>query len=179
MSNAVERSADDERLVFRNYAKAHRHGTVIGQLPGGHAIPFGPYSLTQVGVFVGGVITLYITRGVWMRFGAAFDILVLVGVPYGLAMAERFVRPEGRSPLRTVVALVVYALAPRSGRRHGRTRPSLRRQAPRVPRRILVRDLDLPLGPAWSPTEPKRELATAATTLGDLLSPTDPRGGGR
>ncbi len=148
MSDIQDQPANAERLTFRNYAKAHRHGTVIGQLPGGHSIPFGPYSLTQVGVFVGGVVVLYLTRALWMRLGVTVDIVVLLGVPFGLAMAERFVRPEGRSPLRSVAALAGYALAPRAGRRHGRVRPPVRRGLPRLPRRIFVREL---AGPAPTP----------------------------
>ena len=194
MSDAHLPPNGEERLTFRNYAKAHRHGTVIGQLPGGHAIPFGPYSLTQVGLFVGGVVALYLTREVWMRFGATFDILLLIGVPFGLAMAERFVRPEGRSPLRTVVALVGYALAPRSGRRHGRTRPAVSRPTPRPPRRIFIRDLDTPASsaapmatagrgptaeppPAWPPLEAR--VAPHPASLVDLLPPAGPTRRGR
>ncbi|TFE25059.1 hypothetical protein E0F15_20600 [Frankia sp. B2] len=184
----------EERLTFRNYAKAHRHGTVIGQLPGGQSIPFGPYSLTQVGLFVGGVVTLYLTREVWMRFGATFDILMLIGVPFGLAMAERFVRPEGRSPLRSVVSLVGYALAPRAGRRHGRARPAVSRPTPCPPRRIFIRDLDVPAhaapstatasrtsnaGPAavWWPEE--AQVAAPPASLVDLLPPAGPTRGKR
>jgi hypothetical protein len=165
MSDTSERPNGDERLTFRNYAKAHRHGTVIGQLPGGHAIPFGPYTLTQIGLFVGGVVALYLTREVWMRFGATFDILLLIGVPFGLAMAERFVRPEGRSPLRSVVALVGYALAPRAGRRHGRARPAVSRQAPRPPRRIFIRDLDVPAPPAGPPAAASRTPTAAPAAV--------------
>jgi hypothetical protein len=137
----------DDRLVFRNYARAHRHGSVVGQLPGGVMIPFGPYSLTQVGVFVVALIVLYVARGLWMHLGWLPDGVVLFGVPYGLALCERFVRPEQRSPLRTVAALAEYATAPRGGRRRGRPLP---RRRPRPPRplqrraRIFLQDLPLP-----------------------------------
>ncbi|MEX5637926.1 hypothetical protein AB1460_36570, partial [Parafrankia sp. FMc2] len=125
-----------ERLAFRSYAKAHRHGHVVGLLPGGHPIPFGPYTLTQVGLFLGSLFVLYLTRGLWMHLGFLGNLLVLFGTPIALAFTERFVRPEGRSPLRTALALATYLAAPRGGRVRGRACVPRRRPPARTRRHL-------------------------------------------
>lgn len=163
------------RLMFRSYAKAHRHGHVVGLLPGGQPIPFGPYTLTQVGLFIGTLVVLYLTRSLWMHFGFVGNLLVLFGLPVGLAFAERFVRPEGRSPLRSVLALAGYASAPRGGRVRGRSRPT-RPRAHRPARAIFVRDLPDPLTPTSPRPAPTAAAGVRLVSVSELL---DPPAGGR
>ncbi|WP_018506366.1 hypothetical protein [Parafrankia discariae] len=175
-TNDIDRAGG--RLTFRSYAKAHRHGHVVGLLPGGQPIPFGPYTLTQVGLFIGTLVVLYLTRALWMHFGFVGNLLVLFGLPVGFAFTERFVRPEGRSPLRSVRALAGYAAAPRGGRVRGRSRPT-RPRAGRPARAIFVRDLPAPPTPVPSRRGPAPAPAPAgvrSVSVSELLDP--PAGAG-
>jgi hypothetical protein len=100
---------EEERIVCHSFTRARRHPLVIGKIQG-HALPF-MLSPTQLGVLVFGVVGLVMTRAAWgpLVGGGPLEIVVISGVPAGLAFAARHLRMEGRSPLRMAVGLGVYA----------------------------------------------------------------------
>lgn len=99
----------------RTYTKGRRQPYLIRKWPGSQwALPLGPYTITQLGVFVGSVYVLLSYRDVWAHFGP-FNLVIGVGVPIALTVATKHTRIEGRDPLRAGVALVSLLLQPRRG----------------------------------------------------------------
>lgn len=135
----------DETLVGRSYTRARRYPLVIGKLPNGGRIPGGPYTLTQLGVMVGAFLLLVGTRGLWAHFGLV-NLVLLVGVPYGLAWGVRHARVEGRDPARAALGLLVLYSQPRTGRLAGNPIRRVRPVALRT--RFTVTELSSPDGAA-------------------------------
>lgn len=101
--------------VGRTYTKGRRQPYLIRKWPGSNwALPLGPYTVTQLLVFVGSVYLLLSYRHMWAKFGG-FNLLIGVGLPLALTYASRHTRIEGRDPLRAGVALVALLLQPRAG----------------------------------------------------------------
>jgi hypothetical protein len=101
--------------VGRTYTKGRRQPFLIRKWPGSNwALPLGPYTITQLLVFVGSVYLLLSYRELWAHFGG-FNLIIGVGVPIALTYATRHTRIEGRDPLRAGVALTTYLLQPRNG----------------------------------------------------------------
>ncbi len=113
------RPTEPDVLTGRCYTHARRFPLVIGKLQG-FSLPGGPYTITQVGVFVVAVVILIQARGLWAHFGGVVNLVIGAGLPYGLAWAVRHARIEGRDPLRAALGVLTYYSAPRSGRLHGR-----------------------------------------------------------
>jgi len=114
-----ERPSDDrpEPLVCRVYTHGRRHPIVIGNIQGLRIPPVTP---AQLGLAVGALVVLAVTRAVWARFGGLVDGLVLAAVPLGLAWAARAVRMEGRAPWRAGLGWLQLLASPRDGLRLGR-----------------------------------------------------------
>lgn len=94
----------------------------------------------QLGVLVGSLVVLTVTRALWAHLGALGNGVVLIGVPIGLAWMVRAVRMEGRAPWRAGLGWLSLLVAPRSGVRLGRTeRPS---RAARYRARSWVTDVE-------------------------------------
>lgn len=108
-----------ERISCRSYTHGRRHPQVLGKV-GKRALPFGPYTLVQVGVFVTSFVLLVKTRLLWAHFGMVADSLLLMGLPCLAAWKMRRARIEGRSPLRMAAGVLSYAIRPRNGTAHGR-----------------------------------------------------------
>lgn len=101
--------------IGRTYTKGRRQPYLIRKWPGSNwALPLGPYTITQLVVFVGTVYLLIAYREVWAHFGP-MNLVIGVGVPLLLTYATRHTRIEGRDPLRAGVALVSLLLQPRAG----------------------------------------------------------------
>ncbi|MFI0742369.1 hypothetical protein ACH4PU_30485 [Streptomyces sp. NPDC021100] len=119
---AVLDDADGD-LIGRCYTKARRTPVVVGTVPGGMGrsfrLPFGPYTLTQLGALVAGVVALVLTRPLWGGHGLV-DLVVLVTVPFGLAFALRRLHVDGRNPAAAAASVVMMLAGPRWGRLHGR-----------------------------------------------------------
>lgn len=117
----------EDVLIGRCYTKARRLPAAIGRWPGGNGgrIPGGPYTLTQIGLAVGGFLALLYTRPIWGGFGLADPIIALV-VPCVLALGLRYVSTGGRNPLLVAAGAVQLLAAPRAGRLHGRPLPAHR-----------------------------------------------------
>lgn len=99
----------------RTYTAGRRQPYLIRKWPGSAwTIPLGPYTLTQLVVLVGSIVTLVQTRTMWAHFGP-INLVIAVGVPIVLTYAARHTRIEGRDPLRAAVAGVGYLLQPRAG----------------------------------------------------------------
>ena len=92
--------------IGRTYTKGRRQPYLIRKWPGSNwALPLGPYTITQLVVFVGTVYLLIAYREVWAHFGP-MNLVIGVGLPLLLTYATRHTRIEGRDPLRAGVALV-------------------------------------------------------------------------
>lgn len=102
-------------IVGRTYTKGRRQPYLIRKWPGSNwALPLGPYTITQLLVFVGSVYLLLSYREVWGHFGH-FNLVIGVGLPLLLTYLTRHSRIEGRDPLRAGVALAGLLLQPRTG----------------------------------------------------------------
>lgn len=101
--------------VGRTYTKGRRQPYLIRKWPGSNwALPLGPYTITQLLVFVGSVYLLLSYRELWAHFGP-FNLVIGVGLPLVLTYLTRHTRVEGRDPLRAGVALAALLLQPRAG----------------------------------------------------------------
>ena len=108
-----------ERISCRSYTHGRRHPQVLGKV-GKRALPLGPYTLVQVGVFVTSFVLLVKTHHLWAHFGMVVDSLLIMGLPCLAAWKMRRARIEGRSPLRMAAGALSYATRPRNGSAHGR-----------------------------------------------------------
>lgn len=110
-----------EAVRCRSYTFARRYPLVIGKIGGWHPW-WGPASIPQYAVGVGSLLALMQTRTLWAHFSGPVNLLVTVAVPLLLAWSVRRLRIEGRPPLRSLIGLASYWLAPRHGTVHGRPR---------------------------------------------------------
>ncbi len=114
----------DDELVGRCYTKARRaplvHG-VVRSVNGGpnFRLPFGPYTGTQLAAIVISVALLVLSRPLWGGHGPA-DVVVLVAVPAGAAVAMRHLHIDGRNPAAAAASVALMLTSPRWGRFHGR-----------------------------------------------------------
>jgi hypothetical protein len=106
-----------EPIACRVYTHARRHPIVIGNIQGLRIPPVTP---AQLGLLVGGVVFLAVTRTLWAHFGAVVNVLVLLGVPLGLAWSARAVRMEGRAPWRAALGWLQLFGTPSEGECLGR-----------------------------------------------------------
>lgn len=106
-----------EPIVCRFYTHGRRHPIVIGNIQGLRIPPVTP---AQLGLGVGTLVVLALTRALWAHFGGPVNGIVLVGVPVGLAWAARAVRMEGRAPWRAGLGWLQLLAAPREGVSLGR-----------------------------------------------------------
>ncbi|MCX5231463.1 hypothetical protein [Streptomyces sp. NBC_00233] len=113
-------SAEDGVLVGRCYTKARRHPLMIGMWPGGRgAIWGGPYTVPQVIVIAVVFGVLMLTRSVWAHFGLV-NLVIAIGVPYGLSLMVRHLHIDGRNPLLAAVSAGGTVVSPAGGRLGGR-----------------------------------------------------------
>lgn len=104
-------------LVCRVYTHGRRHPVVIGNIQGLRIPPVTP---AQLGLAVGSLVILALTRAVWAHFGGLANGLVLAGVPLALAWAARALRMEGRAPWRAGLGWLQLLASPPEGVRLGR-----------------------------------------------------------
>ncbi|MEW1914204.1 hypothetical protein AB0442_38285 [Kitasatospora sp. NPDC085895] len=138
MSAAGAGGPDDEELVGRCFTKARRTPVVVGVVPGGGGqslrLPGGPYTVTQLGAMVAAVVVLVLSRPVWGHHGWV-DLVVMAGVPFGVALALRRVHIDGRNPVAALASVAVMATGCGTGRLHGR---AFRPARPRVGRAVVT-----------------------------------------
>lgn len=107
--------AGTEGSIGRTYTRGRRQPYLIRKWPGSNwALPLGPYTITQLVVFVGSVYFLISYKEVWAHFGP-MNLIIGIGLPLLLTYATRHSRIEGRDPLRAGVALASLLLQPRAG----------------------------------------------------------------
>ncbi|MFJ3699639.1 hypothetical protein ACIPW9_36895 [Streptomyces sp. NPDC090052] len=113
-------NADSEMLVGRCYTKARRHPVMVGKWPGGGGrIWGGPYTVPQVVVLVVSFLLLILTRPFWAHFGWV-NVLIALGVPFGLSLLVRHIHIDGRNPLAVAASAVGMLATPHGGRMDGR-----------------------------------------------------------
>lgn len=149
--------------VGRTYTKGRRQPYLIRKWPGSNwALPLGPYTITQLVVFVGSVYLLLSYRDLWAHFGP-MNLLIGVGLPLLLTYATRHTRIEGRDPLRAGMALAGLMLQPRAGYLGGdafRARGAIRQRGGRFPVAQLPAELlPAPVHPAPPPAATRPWLA--------------------
>lgn len=141
----------------RTYTKGRRQPYLIRKWPGSQwALPLGPYTITQLSVFVGSVYLLLSYRDVWAHFGP-FNLVIGVGLPIALTIATKHTRIEGRDPFRAGVALAGLLLQPRRGYLNG--------EPWRAPRPVRLDGGWFPvaqLPPTLAPAAPVAPIAPAA-----------------
>ncbi|PAX90509.1 hypothetical protein CLM82_14835, partial [Streptomyces albidoflavus] len=121
MSSEPEHEVDED-FAGRSYTRGMRAPTVHGSVPGGPGrpplrIPGGPYSTTQLltlGILLAALIA---TRDTWGGHGLV-DALVVLGVPFGAALALRHVHIDGRNPLSALFSIALLLTGPAHGRLH-------------------------------------------------------------
>ena len=170
----------DAGTVGRTYTRGRRQPYLIRKWPGSNwALPMGPYTITQMLVFVGSVYLLLSYRDVWAHFGG-FDVVIGVGVPVALTYATRHTRVEGRDPLRAAAALAVLLLRPRAGYLNGASLGA--------PRPVRVRGGSFPVAhlpaelappPPQPPPPPVAAAPGRQPWVADLLARTARNGGAR
>ncbi|MET9535776.1 hypothetical protein ABZY02_35370 [Streptomyces sp. NPDC006649] len=173
-------NADSEMQVGRCYTKARRHPVMVGKWPGGGRIWGGPYTVPQVIVLVTSFLLLILTRPLWAHFGWV-DVLIALGVPFGLSLLVRHVHIDGRNPLAVAASAFGMLATPRGGRMGGRPLSS-------PGRRQLIGACTLtwsppPVSPVMAPrtrdrlavTHPVSAAAVPAATAGDGLVDRPPR----
>ncbi|MGI8873360.1 MAG: TcpE family conjugal transfer membrane protein [Egibacteraceae bacterium] len=125
-------------LQCRTYTYARRYPLVIGKIGG--ATLWWPMSVLQMGVLVASVVLLFRTRALWAHLGTLGNLAVGIGLPAVLAWTVRYMRIEGRPPLRSLIGALGYAFAPRHGllRGHPAAAP---KPSPLIGARIFVHAL--------------------------------------
>ncbi|WP_189828251.1 hypothetical protein [Streptomyces finlayi] len=105
---------------------------MIGKWPGGRARLWGgPYTMTQMAVLLVSLAGLLLTSDLWAHFGLG-NILIAIGVPYGLSLLVRHVRVDGRNPLAVAVSAVGLLTSPAAGRLGGRPLAAVGRYRPLI-----------------------------------------------
>jgi hypothetical protein len=120
-------AASFKSIDCRSYTRARRHPLVIGKI-GGWTLPT-PISPTQLLILLGTFLALLWTRALWAHLGGVGNLIVQGFVPLLLAWMVRYLRVEGRPPLRALTDLARYLTAPRGGVLRGRSlheRPAIR-----------------------------------------------------
>ncbi len=108
-----------EPILCRSYTFARRYPLVIGKI-GGWAPLWGPATPTQYGLGVGSALLLLWTRKYWAHLLGPLNLVVAVGVPFGLAWAVRAARFEHRAPARALLGFAMLLTTPPKGRINGR-----------------------------------------------------------
>lgn len=102
----------------RCFTYPRRFQLVIGKV-GGTTLWF-PLSIAQMVTLCGSAVVLFYTQALWAHLSAAGNLFVGLGLPVALTYLVRYLRLEGRSPLRTLLGVATYLGAPRAGLHHGR-----------------------------------------------------------
>lgn len=136
--NAPEVTLPAGYRITRFYTLARRFPTLIGRLPNGSELPYGPYTVgqfvTAVVLLVGGYWTLPLWGG---QRGLLLNAPLLLGVTAGAVMFLRKVPWRGRGPVPMLRgAFSSYGSA--QGTYRGKALPA--RQATRVTGRICIAD---------------------------------------
>lgn len=154
-------------LVGRTYTRGRRQPFLIRKWPGSNwVLPLGPYTITQLLVFVASVFLLFSYRHLWAHFGG-WNLVIGAGIPVALMYATRHTRVEGRDPLRAALAVGALLLRPRDGYLGGS--PIRRSATVRLPAvSIPVVACPQPAGDADASMPPRSQ--PTAQWVSDLLS---------
>lgn len=122
MSTASTGKADTgpASSTMRVYTRALRVPALVGKLPGGGYLPFGPYSMTQ---FVGGALVLVAglsKADAVLPWGWLTNRAVVLAVAVGVVLVLGLVKPGGRDPVSAALGVLGVYGAPRAGRSGGR-----------------------------------------------------------
>lgn len=116
----------EQEVVGRFYTRSRKIPHLIGKTPQGGRIIGGPYTLTQIGVFVVVVGLLWATRHLWFFENYLLSLALIPATGLGLGFLAGRLPITGRNPLRMASSLWHAATAPPRGVTAGRPVPHLR-----------------------------------------------------
>ena len=147
--------------VVRWYTRARRFPQLIGKTPTGGSLWGGPYTFTQVGVFAGVIVVASQTAWLWGHFGTLGNLILPLGVAYGLTVLAGKLPIASRNPLSMAVGVLKAFTAPAQGNLGG---APLRVRRPRRVRSRLVITNDAPtLDDVHAPPRERETSADAIT----------------
>lgn len=106
--------------VVRFYTRARRVPTLIGKLPDGSKIPFGPFTTLQLIAAVGTLIVAFKTRDLWGFGGGLMDLLVVVCLAVGVGKLVGRFETGFHNPVVIAAGAVNSIFLPRFGSSGGR-----------------------------------------------------------
>jgi hypothetical protein len=112
------REEDAAPISCRSYTFARRYPLVIGKIAGWTPW-WGPATPAQYVIAIATGLTLLATKGIWAHLGP-LNLLVIIGLPFGLAWYVRSARIEHRSPERAMLGFLTLLSVPPMGTRDGR-----------------------------------------------------------
>lgn len=153
----------DSPEVVRWYTRARRFPQLIGKTPTGGSIWGGPYTFTQVGVGVGAIVIGVQTTWLWGHFGLLGNVVILLGVAYGLVVLVGKLPIGSRNPLSMAAGALKAFSAPAQGNLGG---VPLRIRRPHHARSRLIITTNTPtLDDIEVPQTTRRTPASAAEEL--------------
>ena len=155
-------------MTLQWYTRARRLPRLIGKVPGGHDLPGGPYTVTQVVGTACVVVVGYLTMGLWGPGGGLVNYGILGVSALVCLIGLGFVKNTGRNPAAVGISLLGALAVPSRGKYRGR--PIRTAKIHRVSHRIV----------ACLPTpqdegEGAFDTAAALTDVADVEGPTLPR----
>lgn len=140
MVSAVSEKQHDPDVV-KWYTRARKFPQLIGRTPDGARIWGGPYTITQA-VGAGGVLFVGLnTMGLWAGFGFVGNLVVLLGVAYGVVIILGRIPVGSRNPISVMAGAVRASGAPQYGRIGGK---QIRLRRPHRLRHQVLVCLDVP-----------------------------------
>lgn len=118
----------NEVMVGRCYTKARRLPLVLGELSG-FRLWGGPYTVPQLVTMALVLGVMLLSHPLWAHFGL-LNAVLLLGVPYIVSFAVRYLHADGRNPLSVLGSSMGLLVAPSQGRIAGRPLRQQRRPVP-------------------------------------------------
>lgn len=110
----------EHEQIGRFYTRSRKIPHLIGKTPQGGRIIGGPYTLTQIAVFVAVVGLLWTTRHLWFFDNYLLSLAMIPTTGLGLGFLAGRVPVSGRNPLRMAHSLWRALSAPPTGVTAGR-----------------------------------------------------------
>lgn len=116
-------ATDDNQApsVARFYDRARRQPTYVGEDLSGNRLPFGPYTLYQLGAVVLVGFVGWNTRGIWAGgMPGIVTVITIAGVAVGAGILAGRIDPTARNPLLALLGVFHLLIRPMEGTVGGR-----------------------------------------------------------